>query len=68
MRTFGKLRELIKQKYTTMADFADAVGMNRATLSFKLNGKLAWKSTEIEDICKLLDIPMDTVGEYFFYD
>lgn len=68
MRTFGKLRELIKQKYGTLGAFADALGMNRTTLSLKLNGKLAWKSTEIEAVCNLLDIPMTLVGEYFFYD
>ena len=68
MRTYGKLRERIKQKFGTLCAFVDAAGMNRSTLSMKLNGKLAWRSTEIEAICKLLDIPMESVGEYFFYD
>lgn len=68
MRTFGKLREVIKQKYKTLDAFADALGISRSTMSSKLNGKLGWKSTEIETICKLLDIPMESVGDYFFYD
>lgn len=68
MRTYGKLRELIKQKYKTLDAFADALGMHRGTLSLKLNGKVAWKSTEIEAICKLLNIPIESVCEYFFYD
>ena len=68
MRTFGKLREVIKRKFGTIAVFADALNMDRSTLSGKLNGKVGWKSTEIEAVCSLLDIPMTSVTEYFFYD
>ena len=68
MRTFGKLREVIKKRYKTFGVFADALGMDRSTMSSRLNGTSAWKSTEIEEICKLLDIPMASVGDYFFYD
>ena len=68
MRTFGKLREAIKQKYKTMGELADALKMDRSTLSLKLNGRVGWKSTEIEAICHLLDIPMSSVSEYFFYE
>lgn len=68
MRTFGKLREEIKKKFNNLNEFADATGMNRSTLSKKLNGKVGWTSTEIETICKILGIPMSAVGEYFFYE
>ncbi len=67
MRTFGKLREKIKAKFKTLYKFADALGMDRSTFSGRINGKTAWKNTEIESACKLLDISMDCVGEYFFY-
>ena len=67
MRTFGKLREAIKQKYRTLAAFATAMNMDVSTLSGKLNGRTAWKQSEIELACKLLDIPIENVGEYFFY-
>lgn len=67
MRTYGKLRELIKAKFKTLNAFADALVIDRSTFSGKINGKTAWKNTEIESACKLLDIPMESVGEYFFY-
>ena len=67
MKTFGRLREEIRAKFQTTEKFAKAISMDRSTLSGKLNSKTAWKQSEIEKACKLLDIPMEKVGEYFFY-
>ena len=67
MKTFGRLREEIKLNYKNTKEFAKAMEMDRSTLSGKLNSKTAWKQSEIEKACKLLDIPMEKVGEYFFY-
>lgn len=68
MRTYGKLRELIREKFGTLGNFADAMGMDRSTLSNKINGIAAWKQDEIEKACKLLGIPMSEVHVYFFYE
>ena len=68
MRTYGKLRERIKAFYKTIGNFADALQMSRSALSSKLNGSSAWAHNEIENVCKLLNIPMSSVSEYFFYD
>ena len=68
MRTYGRLREEIKKKFKTIAQFSIAMGMDVSTLSGKLNGKTGWKQEEIERSCMLLDIPIDKVAEYFFYD
>ena len=68
MRTYGKLRELIREKFGTLGNFADAMGMDRSTLSNKINGITAWKQDEIEKACKLLGIPMSEVYDYFFYE
>lgn len=67
MRTYGKLRERIKAKFGTIGNFTKAMGKNRSTITEKLNGKVAWTCDEIELACKLLDIPMAEVSEYFFY-
>ena len=67
MKTFGRLREEIRAKFQTTERFAKAISMDRSTLSGKLNSKTAWKQSEIEKACKLLDIPIEKVGEYFFY-
>ena len=66
-RTYGKLREEIKKKFPTIEAFSSALNRDRSTISAKLNGKVAWTQKDIEDTCKLLDIPMTSVSEYFFY-
>ena len=68
MRTYGKLRELIRAKFGTIEAFAEAMGMSRSALSRKLNGLSAWSQSEIEKACSLLGISITQVGEYFFYE
>ena len=68
MRTYGKLREKIKASYTTIDNFANALNISRSTLSSRLNGTSAWTQGEIEKVCRLLNIPITSVCEYFFYD
>ena len=67
MRTYGKLREKIKSQYGTIGAFAIAMGKDRSTISNKLNGLVAWSQDEIEDACRLLEIAIEEVCEYFFY-
>ena len=67
MRKFGKLREKIKVVFGTQKAFADAMGMNVATLNAKLNSKAEWTLNEIEKACVLLSIPAEKIQEYFFY-
>ena len=68
MRTFGKLRELIRSKFQTIDTFANAMDMSRSAVSRKLNGSSAWTQFEIERACRLLGLSMAQVGEYFFYE
>lgn len=67
MRTFGMLREKIREQFGTLRIFADAMGMDYSSLSNKLNGKTAWNHYEIEKACKLLGISIEEVHAYFFY-
>lgn len=67
MRTYGKLREKIKNVFGTIGKFAIAMGKDRSTISNKLNGLAAWTQDEIEKTCMLLGISMDEVSDYFFY-
>ena len=67
MRTYGKLREKIKNVFGTIGKFATAMGKDRSTISNKLNGLAAWTQDEIEKACILLGISMDEVTDYFFY-
>jgi len=64
--SYSKLRGRIREKYGSQAAFAQAMGMNAATLSSKLTGKTDWTRQEIERAYALLDIPLKKVHEYFF--
>ena len=63
---YAKLRGKIKEVYGIQSDFARAMRMNPATLSFKLNGNTPWKREEIELACQLLYIPLEEAYLYFF--
>ena len=64
--SYAKLRGKIKEVFGTQEAFADALGMDCATLSGKLNNKADWKREEIEKACQLLSIPIQQLHEYFF--
>ena len=66
-RKYGKLREAIGKKFGTQPQFAVAMGIDRATLTAKLNGKTDWKAKEIEKAVTLLGIPIVQIPDYFFY-
>lgn len=68
MRTYGKLREKIRNVFGTIGAFADALGVDRSTISKKLNSIVPWDQLEIEEACRLLSIPIENNHEYFFYD
>ena len=67
VRKYGRLREKIKEVYGTQKAFADAMGMNVATLNAKLNSKTDWSISETEKVCNLLEIPTGEMTGYFFY-
>ena len=64
--SYRKLIGRITEVYGTRGAFADAIGMDRSSLSCKLNNKTPWKREEIEKTCELLHIPVEKVHEYFF--
>ena len=67
MRKFGKLREKIKVVFGTQKAFADAMGIDVATLNKKLNSKAVWTVEEVDKACRLLNISPTEIVEYFFY-
>lgn len=68
MKRFGKVRERISIMYGTIDNFAKAFGVNTATLSKKLTGKSQITREEIVKFCELLDLSVEQIPEYFFYD
>ena len=63
---YSKLLGRMKERGFTQEGLATAIGVNEGTLSSKLNNKYAFKQNEIDAICRVLDIPNDEIGEYFF--
>lgn len=63
---YSKLRGKIKEVFGSQDAFATAMGIDRSTLSLKLNGKSDWTRLEIEKACPLLNIPIVEVYAYFF--
>lgn len=63
---FADLRGLIISKFGTHGAFAEAMDMDRSTLSKKLCGRVEWTRAEIEQACKLLGKTMHDVLPLFF--
>lgn len=61
-----KLLSKIVEVYGTQYNFSIALGLSERTVSLKLNGLRSWKSSEMEKIVELLDIPTKEIYEYFF--
>lgn len=63
---YDKLIGKIIEKYKTRENFAIQARMSIPTLINKLSGKVDFKSKEIFNFCKLLNIPLEQI-HYFFY-
>lgn len=64
--SYSKLRGKIREVFGTQKAFAEAMEMDVATLSAKLNGRSEWSRCEMEKACILLAIPMGEMHLYFF--
>ena len=64
-KMFPELRNLIVARYQTMENFAKAMKLSQATLSYKLNGKTQWRQNDIVRACDLLNIKDADVSYYF---
>lgn len=60
-----KIKAKISEKFGTQKAFAQAVGMEEATLSRYLSGK-DWKASALIKAVKALEIPADEIEAYFF--
>lgn len=63
---YSKLLGAIKEKFSSQAAFAGAIGMSERTLSLKLNGARDWKQGEIRKACNILKIKNSDIPAYFF--
>lgn len=63
---YSKLLGRIVEICGTQAKFAEAMSLSERTVSLKLNNKISWRQNEIEQACKVLDIPYREIPAYFF--
>lgn len=62
----SKLRGLIRERFGTQADFAEAIHVSACAVSQKLNGKSEWSADEIRRACAVLGITTEQIPTYFF--
>jgi transcriptional regulator with XRE-family HTH domain len=63
---YSKLLGRFREYGFTQKDVAAHIGVGPTTLSLKLNNKATFTSSEIDSMCKLLDIAKEDIGIYFF--
>ena len=63
---YSKLLGKIRECGLTQERLAEAIGKNKSTISAKINNQFSFTQEEIDDICKVLDISNDEIGDYFF--
>mgnify|MGYP003397990714 FL=1 len=63
---YSKLLGRIRERGLTQEQLAKAIGKNKSTVSAKVNNQFSFTQEEMDAICKVLDIPNEEIGAYFF--
>jgi transcriptional regulator with XRE-family HTH domain len=63
---FSRLLGRIRERGFTQEGVSSSIGIASGTLSAKLNNKGNFTAPEIESISRMLGIPKDEIGAYFF--
>jgi len=63
---YSKLKGRIIEKYGSMSNFSDELGVPKQTLSRKLNGSIGISRNDILKWCDMLEIDLAEIGFYFF--
>lgn len=65
-RKFHKLRVRFAECEMRQGDVAQAAGIAKSTMTARMKGYQPWMSDEIMAVAKVLNIPLEQFGEYFF--
>lgn len=65
-RKFHKLRVRFAECEMRQGDVAQAAGIAKSTMTARMKGYQPWTSDEIMTVAKVLNIPREQFGEYFF--
>ncbi len=65
---FHKLRVRFAELEMKQGEVAKRANMAESTLTARMTGRLPWNGDEIARVAKVLDIPADQIGAFFFVD
>ena len=68
-KPYLKLRRLMEDEGLEQQELATLTGIGLRTLNRRINAPEAgggWRFGEITSLCKVLHIPQEKIGEYFF--
>lgn len=63
---YWRLRALFRECGMFDNEVAQATGIAQPTFSRRMNGSQPWCADEITALCRLLNIPQEKIGYYFF--
>lgn len=66
MFNYSKLLGRIREQGYTQEQLAKEIGKSEVTLGAKLKGRGFFNAEEMDSICRVLDIPTESIGAYFF--
>jgi hypothetical protein len=64
--TYSKLRGRIIEKFGTLGNFAEAIGLSRVSVSNKMQCKAGFSQEDIELWSSKLDIDNKDIGSFYF--
>jgi len=65
---FWRLRALFRERGLYDEDVAALAGITVPTLGRRMRGAIPWAADEIAAVCRVVGIPRDDIGAYFFPD
>lgn len=68
MTNTEKLRERMFAKHMSLAKLARETGRSTPSMRAKVNGTRDFTAKDIDNVCRVLDIPKSEIHVYFFAD
>lgn len=65
--TYPKLRGKMAEEGVSQIMIAEVLGISQQAMTSKMNNRISFSQKDMVKICKILNIPIEEVGRYFFY-
>lgn len=65
-RKFHRLRVRFAELDLTQNEAARLAGLAPSTLTTRMTGRVPFNLNEVQALCRVLDIPTDQIGAFFF--